>query len=337
MALLTPTGYPFKCNINPGNYSVILNSKYIYRGKAYSFPGESKVSLDLSSIMRNYVNCPDYSSHFNNTKVKETNGQVYNTTLVDSSNTMFDAKFVWNYSPKSANLLNADYVISDYPTPWVYPTQRVCYSVIGYRDVDYSVDLETESTSFMYVEFPGSSSGTIDVRSFSYTVSDSFITDKEDTKTTLKFKKSNETNTLCSLSLKGCIPENAYTIYYINLKGGLSFVHCTGKNIVKSSISRNQITHEPDYSNTALHSQTNYLNQRTRAWTLNTPLLSNNSSKMLQDLFSSPMVWVHSYADGITTAAVVTDTSVEEKNKLNNRLFNYTINLKESQTYSILI
>ena len=35
MALLTPIGYPFKCNINPGNYSVILGSKYIYRGKAY--------------------------------------------------------------------------------------------------------------------------------------------------------------------------------------------------------------------------------------------------------------------------------------------------------------
>ena len=337
MALLTPTGYPFKCNINPGDYSVILNSNYIYRGNAYSFPGESKVSLDLSSIMRNYINCPDYSSHFNNTKVKETNGQVFNTTLVDSNSTFFDAKFMWNYSPKSVNLLNADYVLSDYPTPWAYPTQRVPYSVIAYKDVDFIVELETPMSSITFAEFPGSSNVSIDVRSFSYTISSSFITDKEDINTTLNFKKNNDTKTLCSLPLKGCIPENTYTIYYINLKGGLSFVHCTGKNVVKSSISRNQIAHEPDYGSPAQHSLSNYLNQRTRTWTLNTPFLDNASSKMFQDLFSSPMVWVHSYADDMTVAAVVTDTSVEEKNKLNNHLFNYTINLKESQTYSISI
>lgn len=335
MALLTPIGYPFKCNITPGRYSVISGTRTIYQGNAYSFPGESKVSLDLSSIMRNYIDCPDYTSHFNNSSVIETNGQVYNTTLSDSTNTLFSAKFVWNYSPKSRTLLNEEYLLSDYPTPWVYPGQRIMYSVIGYRDVDYVVEMDNGMTSFNYVEFPSSSNTNIDVRTFSFTLLSSIATDKEDIGMKLIFKHSND-SALSTLPIKGCIPENAYTVYYINLKGGLSFVHCTGKNTLKSSISRNQITHEPDYSLTALHSQSSYLNQRNLTWTLNTPFLNDANSKLLQDLFSSPRVWVHSYSEGITRAAVITDTSVEEKNRLNNHLFNYTINLKESQTYSIL-
>lgn len=335
MAALTPIGYPYKCSMATGSYKIIVGTDTIYQGNAYSFPGESKISYDLSSMMRNYISCPDFTTHFNSTSVIETNGQVYDTTLIDSNGTFFNPKYVWNYSPKTRNLLNENYVVSDYPTPWIYPGQRVPFSVIGYKDVQYNVNLATSLTDYTLIELPYNSSTSIDVRTFTFTMG-SVVSDKENTGSWLEFKKSSDETILTELNIKGCIPDNAYTVYYINLKGGLSYVHCTGKNTLKSAITRNQITHEPDYSTPYQHSQTNYLNQRNLTWILNTPLLNNKNSKLLQELFSSPRVWVYSYSEGIFRSAIITDSTVEEKNRLNNHLFNYTINLKESQTYSIL-
>ena len=132
-----------------------------------------------------------------------------------------------------------------------------------------------------------------------------------------------------------CPPDNLYTLYYVNMNGGIDFVHCTGTFKKKTNVSRNTFTASPVIDNPAKHSMINYSTDTYTSYTLNTGFMTDKQSESFQDIFKSPSVWLYDYRTGIFTAINITDTSSDVKRKDLNHLFNYTISARDSQTYTI--
>lgn len=136
-----------------------------------------------------------------------------------------------------------------------------------------------------------------------------------------------------------CRPSNLVTLYFINANGGLSWVHCDKKKIINNNITRNQIEHQTESGGYETHfGIDNYCIQNFRSFTLNTDFLSNEQSIKIQELFKSPKVWLQEYIDSYEStiiSVVLTDTKVTIKNRDNDKLFNYTINCRESTTENI--
>lgn len=125
-----------------------------------------------------------------------------------------------------------------------------------------------------------------------------------------------------------CVPPNIVTLYYINKAGGLSWVHCDRKNIKETNITRNQIEHRT--TNSTQFGIDNYHIQTYNSYTLNTNYLNDKQSELIQELFISPRVWMFTYNDSMIKSVVLTDTKTTVKNFNNNKMFNYTINCKDS-------
>lgn len=125
-----------------------------------------------------------------------------------------------------------------------------------------------------------------------------------------------------------CVPPNIVTLYYINKSGGLSWVHCDKKNIKETNITRNQIEHRT--SNTSQFGIDNYHIQTYKSYTLNTGFLTDTQSELIQELFISPKVWLFDYKESTPKTIVLTDTKTTVKNFSNDKMFNYTINCKDS-------
>lgn len=144
--------------------------------------------------------------------------------------------------------------------------------------------------------------------------------------------------------VKQCAPENACILYYVDGDGGLAWVICDAKNTTTENIERDQITHENDIDNPTHFGIDNYRITAYKSYTLNTGYLTDKQSERLQWLFKSPKVWL--YKIGISSAynageqwnqsVVITDKKMQiKRTKSNGKLFNYTIQCRDSQTHEI--
>ena len=132
-----------------------------------------------------------------------------------------------------------------------------------------------------------------------------------------------------------CVPDNLYTLYYINLNGGIDFVHCSGTFKKKTNVKKNTFTSAPVIDNPSKHSMINYSTDTYNSYTLNTGLMNDQQSEAFQDIFKSPKVWLFDYKTNAFKAINITDTASDVKRMDLDHLFNYTISARDSQTYTI--
>ena len=132
-----------------------------------------------------------------------------------------------------------------------------------------------------------------------------------------------------------CVPDNLYTLYYINLNGGIDFVHCSGTFKKKTNVKKNTFTSAPVIDNPSKHSMINYSTDTYNSYTLNTGLMNDQQSEAFQDIFKSPKVWLFDYKTNTFKAINITDTASDVKRMDLDHLFNYTISARDSQTYTI--
>lgn len=331
MALFQSTGYPYYLTVPQGDYTIKVDKELVYAGRAYPFPDKTTIEMDVTSIVRNAIKCPDFSAVFaqSNTNI----GGLLHPVSVQTTEKLYSLQYAWNYDKGNYSGIKDDQILNDYITPYIYSNQYVPYNLFSYQDITYDVVVDLESTTLDLVSFPelGSSSSR-DIRTMAFKNTFSSLVDGVETYLSRDGSEAQGSR----LKFKSCMPDNTMTLYYVNMKGALSFVHCECKNIVKNTVTRSSYSHENQYDQPWQFGSTNYLNQISRTWTLNTNFLNDLQSTKIQELFKSPRVWIYDYVTQLATAVNVTDTSVEVKNRLNNHLFNYTINVKESQTYDIL-
>jgi hypothetical protein len=130
-----------------------------------------------------------------------------------------------------------------------------------------------------------------------------------------------------------CFDRNYYQVYYINRLGGLDWLIMTGKNYRRTQNEKKayQIDNgefsggEFQYS-TANLTKRNYLIEGKEIFELNSDIENENEYKWLEELVSSPAVWVWDYNTKLLQAVDVTDNNFEFKNHWNNQVFNFKLN-----------
>lgn len=130
-----------------------------------------------------------------------------------------------------------------------------------------------------------------------------------------------------------CFDRNYYQVYYINRLGGLDWLIMTGKNYRRTQNEKKayQIDNgefsggEFQYS-TSNQTKRNYLIEGKEIFELNSDIENENQYKWLEELVSSPAVWVWDYNTQLLQAVDVIDNNFEFKNHWNNQIFNFKLN-----------
>lgn len=340
MATINPIGYPLRIEIPQGSFTLRDNTttELIYSGTAYPFPDANAAIIDVADIMRGYVPVPNYENLFPNVSSVTTinhSGFVHTVSLVSSGPTTTN-NFIWNYAAKPGdNFSTSGTALSKYPDTRVFNGMWLpCTSISADNSAvvlnSYSPG---SSTAGVHTNFPAINSySSLKVR---FTGVKMNIT--SDAKTRYRFINSSSNRTMSPYleSQGACVPENLYTVYYVNMNGGIDFVHCSGTFKKKTNVKKNTFTSAPVIDNPAKHSMINYSTDTYNSYTFNTGFMNDQQSEAFQDIFKSPKVWLFDYKTNTLTAINITDTASEVKRMDLNHLFNYTFSARDSQTYTI--
>ena len=141
-----------------------------------------------------------------------------------------------------------------------------------------------------------------------------------------------------------CTKHEVKRLYYLNRNGGISFQSFelkSTKNISKQTndvkLNRNEILNGEWKYKPYKHERNVVSTQETFSEVLNTNWITKLQSEYLEELFSSPMVWLVSEEDDYSDPykfkpVVITDKSYEFKKHENEKLFNYSVLVEYSTT-----
>lgn len=282
----------------------------LYSGTTY------RNRVDILPILKQITPLPTYE--FGDDLIKYN----YNEFAIEKNNTTENFSTIWDYKDtingEDSQFIVTSYGIQDY----IFYDQYFPLSVINIYDHTGSVYLTEEED-----EYTG---GNIDM--FTINLQIPFYIMK---KVNNAFRENNyvyyrisgKGNITKKYKTMPCRPDNLITLYYINKQGGLCWVHCDMKNIISNNIKRNQIEVNEGIRN--------YNIQNYKSYVLNTNFLTDEQSEQIQDLFISPKVWLFDYISETPYPVVITDTKSTIKNRMNDKMFNYTINCRDAQTENI--
>lgn len=130
-----------------------------------------------------------------------------------------------------------------------------------------------------------------------------------------------------------CYDRNYYQVYYINRLGGLDWLIMTGKNYRRTQnekksyqIDNGEFSGGVFQYSTSVQTKKNYLIEGKETFELNSDIETENEYKWLEELVSSPAVWIWDYQSKLLQAVDVTDNNFEFKNHWNNQIFNFKFN-----------
>lgn len=138
------------------------------------------------------------------------------------------------------------------------------------------------------------------------------------------------------IKIEDCVRSNTKVLYYLNKWGGLDWLICDGYNSVTYNYERKFTTQNTNFDSPGKFETFQYGSEMSTVWTLNTGNISDKSSKLMNNLFSSPYIWMYSPDTQEFDACIIEDTSFRIKNFNNDKVYNYTINVRLSQTVSDL-
>ena len=334
MANIYSIGFPIVMPIPTIDNYQILDSRdnVVYEGRTAQMPNQTGVpNVDISPIMRQLVPAPDYGLVLKNVDSEDSGSnlepRLHRFTLVTA-----------NPDPNSAVLERR----TQFGVRWAYSQENKTTTksgllgggVQGYV-YDYQIFAVSTFDEKIYIEQSPYNAGT----------NAAWVHDlklREDA--TELYVMAEGGATLRKYAIRNCAPENTVILYYVDENGALAWLICDGKNTVTRNISRAQITHENsnDDEDAYKFGLDNYGIETYDAYTLNTGYLTDIESRRVQFLFQSPKVWLYelnSFGTEYTfiKAAVLTDKSVEIKNKKSNgNLFNYTIKCRTSNNFKIV-
>lgn len=308
-----------------------LTDDVLYSGRIDYAPADG---VDLMPIIRQLIKPEDYSKYFQ-ARPNVRNNITKGLTFYDVSTGIVDPQFFnWDYSDNVTTQQGAigggiqDYLYSDQYFPLNFNGNGLRYytnvKLIERRTDDQSeLIIDTKPVNSSYSFFIMHNINTINENSEYYYVDEN-------------------NNNAISRVYKGveCRPDNVITLYYLDVNGALSWLHCEKKNVIENKITRNQITHCVSLSKLSQFGIDNYNVQSYRTFTLNTDWLNDEQSKRVQDLLKSPKIWLQEYKDGNENqviSVVCEDNSSVIKNRRNDKLFNYTIKVRESKTENIYV
>lgn len=128
-----------------------------------------------------------------------------------------------------------------------------------------------------------------------------------------------------------------YPVYYLNRFGNIPFMHFEKKSTDKLTKTVNKVRLGKNtlvsgvYTSNSWDREVHIVStESVRSGVLNTDWITESQSTTLQDLFDSPLVWILS---GTTyTPITVRETTYDFKKRVNDKLFNYSIDFEYTDT-----
>ncbi len=130
-------------------------------------------------------------------------------------------------------------------------------------------------------------------------------------------------------------PTNSrYAVYAVNRSGGITHLICSGRPVESWNVKRFDISTGYDRSSQVSRETRRINTQSVRRWKLNTGYLSEEWSRDIDDVVTSPKVVLHDLVENRLLAVNCTETTIERKRKISNRrsVIEYTLNLEEART-----
>ena len=132
-----------------------------------------------------------------------------------------------------------------------------------------------------------------------------------------------------------CLPENSYILYYVNSLGAIDWLICDKKNTVTYNAERHSMTRYANIQDRTAFGKLNYLKNTSTTWALNTDIMNDEQSKQMYKLFNSEYIWLYDVDKGQMNSVVIEDASLKIKKFSTDKVYNYTITVKSSQTFTI--
>lgn len=292
------------------HYTVNIGQKEIFKGRLYWVEGND-INITVNDIARQYLKFNPNIIDNNNTDLVHQDYQMpqfvthvksaTSDIIVDVTNFYYDFTYKNNITSERTEF------ITDEVEYW----QIVPYSYLNYNGYDTSIKYRISSAEY-----------TMTIPKFSQNTWVIYPNETWDEFTVNGNK----------LKVNKC-SKAKYVLYWVNRKGGWNWCSVNGKATEKETFTKSNYTNsKPQTTDNSNWENINYNTDIKKQWQFNIGNLTDEQSKILMDIYSSPYVYVHSKDDNQIYAANVTDKSAEYKTFKNQgrKSWFYTINLEQS-------
>ena len=331
-----------------GNYKVYIGTtisdKYlIYSGKLFSEEGGVAVTkpVDLQPIIVNYTPknvgiMQNKSGNFQPNPLNSSLGQRF-TVVYDTISGSTETKDIgmlyctenatnqelgWDSNTSTFPYIANDYIQNTYVAGTYFSLLQLCPNGGASVTLKLAETLDSGAvvgSAMTYINGDNRSGGILQLHDT--TVSFSITIDGEPAVTDMK--------------VINCLPENSYILYYVNSLGAIDWLICDKNNTVAYNAERHSMTRYANIQDRTAFGKLNYLNNTSTTWTLNTDIMKDEQSKQMYKVFNSEYIWLYDVDKGQMNSVVIEDASLKIKKFSTDKVYNYTITVKSSQTFTI--
>ena len=331
-----------------GNYKVYIGTTVsdeylIYSGKLYSEEGGASVTkpVDLQPIIVNYTSknvgiMQNKSGNFQTNPLNSSLGQrftvVYDTItgstatkdigMLYCTENATNQELGWDSSTSAFPYIANDYIQNTYVAGTYFSLLRL------FPGGSTSVTLELTETL---------ASGDVVTSTMNYvngTYRSGGILQLHDTTVSFSITIAGKP-AVTDMKVINCLPENSYILYYVNSLGAIDWLICDKKNTVTYNAERHSMTRYANIQDRTAFGKLNYLNNTSTTWALNTDIMNDEQSKQMYKVFNSEYIWLYDVDKGQMNSVVIEDASLKIKKFSTDKVYNYTITVKSSQTFTI--
>ena len=331
-----------------GNYKVYIGTTIsddylIYSGKLFSEEGGVSVTkpVDLQPIIVNYTPknvgiMQNKSGSFQPNPLNSSLGQIF-TVVYDTISGSTATKDIgmlyctenatnqelgWDSSTSTFPYIANDFIQNTYVAGSYFSLLQLNNNGGTTVNMELTETLdsgETVTSTFNFVNGDNRSGGILQLRdttvSFSITIAGKpAVTD---------------------MKVINCLPPNSYILYYVNSLGAIDWLICDKKNTVTYNAERHSMTRYANIQDRTAFGKLNYLNNTSTTWALNTDIMNDEQSKQMYKVFNSEYIWLYDVDKGQMNSVVIEDASLKIKKFSTDKVYNYTITVKSSQTFTI--
>lgn len=331
-----------------GNYKVYIGTtisdKYlIYSGKLFSEEGGVSVTkpVDLQPIIVNYTPknvgiMQNKSGNFQPNPLNSSLGQIF-TVAYDTISGITEIKNIgmlyctenatnqelgWDSSTSTFPYIANDFIQNTYVAGTYFSLLQLNNNggtTVNMELTETLASGETVTSTFNFINGDNRSGGVLQLNdstvSFNITIAGKpAVTD---------------------MKVINCLPPNSYILYYVNSLGAIDWLICDKNNTVTYNAERHSMTRYANIQDRTSFGKLNYLNNTSTSWALNTDIMNDEQSKQMYKLFNSEYIWLYDVDKGQMNSVVIEDASLKIKKFSTEKIYNYTITVKSSQTFTI--
>ena len=292
----TSINQPTPAGLNYVDYSVLDYDKVIYTGRAYAYPGETTIDIQLNDTIANYLG----------------NGIIFEEGVQEIP------EYLKMFNVVSSDGLSASYTV---------------YNSWSYQDTDYwlsdPIDTRVSCKQWLPVSF-------INIDNSFVTINDVVYAGNEVNKAYTAMARLSNVSTPTFTVSGGdgtsrtyTITDGEYVLYYCNKWGGWDSILLNATSKKTDTVETYSYRRKAGYGD---FNKVDYQKYITPTWNLKTKIFFGNEGKKMDNLLESTMLYLHNLITDEIIPVVITNSSCDYLNYTNNKRqpYSYEITVEES-------